>query len=203
MSYNGIDVSSYQGSIDWTKVAKQSMDFAMIRASMGQTSRDTRFKTNAAGARAAGLQVGAYHYSYATSVAQAHTEAKNLLAAVKGLKITYPLVLDYEYNSSTAKVLSQWTSIAIAFLQDLENAGYFAMLYSDKNSLLNRFNPKLLTPYAIWVAQWASVNTYPNPYGIWQNSSTGTVSGISTAVDLDVSKYDYASIIKKAGLNQL
>jgi lysozyme len=202
MSYNGIDVSSYQGSVDWNKVSKQNVDFAILRASMGKASRALRFKANAAGALAAGLQAGAYHYSYATSVAQAHTEAKNLLAAVNGQKITYPLVLDYEYNSSTAKA-SDWTGIAIAFLQDLENAGYFAMLYSDKNSLQTRFDPQKLAPYAVWVAQWASTNTYPNPYGIWQYSDTGKVSGISTDVDLDVSKYDYASKIKNAGLNHL
>jgi len=203
MSYNGIDVSSYQGSIDWSKVGKVHMDFAFVRASMGQLSRDLRFKSYVAGAQGVGINVGAYHYCNATSVDQAHTEAKNFLAAVKGLKLTYPLVLDLEYNSNTSKALSQWSDMAVAFLTDLENAGYFAMLYSDKYSLENRFDYDKIAPFAIWVAQWASANTYSRHWGVWQNSDTGKVSGISGDVDMDVSEYDYAGIIKNAGLNNL
>jgi len=203
MNYNGFDISSNNGSIDWSKVAKQSEDFVMVRASYGKVSKDSRFKSNVAGAQSAHLQVGAYHYSYAASVADAQAEAKNFLAAVGGLKLTYPLVYDLEYNSTTAKSTGLWTDMAIAFLSALEKAGYFAMLYSDKNSLINRFDPKRLTPYAVWVAQWAGANTYPYPYGIWQKSATGSVAGITGNVDIDVSYHDYAAIIKNAGLNHL
>ena len=203
MNLQGIDVSKYQGVIDWGKVSKAGIKFAMARASYGQNSRDATFASNVAGAQKYGLSVGAYHYSYAESAAQAQAEAQNFLAAVKGLKLTYPLAFDLEYNTNTAKAAGQWSDIAAAFLRALENAGYFAMLYSDKYSLETRFEAGKIAPFAVWVAQWAGKNTYARPYGIWQNSNTGNVPGISGAVDMDISYVDYAGMIKRAGLNHL
>jgi len=203
MNLQGIDVSKYQGVIDWSKVSKAGIQFVMARASYGQNSRDNTFASNVAGAQKYGLAVGAYHFCYAETVAQAQAEAANLLAAVKGLKLTYPLVLDLEDNANTSKVVSLWSDIAVAFLRALENAGYFAMLYSNKYTLETIYDAKKISPFAIWVAQWANTNTYKGTYGIWQNSSTGSVPGITGPVDTDISYVDYAGIIKRARLNHL
>ena len=203
MNLQGIDVSKYQGVIDWSKVSGAGVQFVMARASYGQNSRDNTFAANAAGAQACGLYVGAYHFCYAETVAQAQAEAKNLLAAVQGLKLTYPLVLDLEYNTNTAKSVSLWSDIAVAFLRAVEDAGYFAMLYTDKYSLEARFDAGKIAPFAVWVAQWTGKCTFNGPYGIWQNSATGKVPGISGNVDTDISYVDYAGIIKRAGLNHL
>ena len=203
MTMKGIDVSKYQGVIDWSKVSKAGIQFAMVRASYGQTSRDSMFASNVAGAQKYGLAVGAYHYSYAENVAQAQAEAKNFLAAVTGQKLTYPLVYDLEPNTNTNKSVKLWSDLAVAFLQALEGAGYFAMLYSNKYTLENIYDMAKIAPFAMWVAQWAPKCTYQGPYGIWQTSDAGKVSGITGAVDTDISYVDYAAIIKRAGLNHL
>jgi len=203
MNLQGIDVSTYQGKIDWGKVGKTDVHFVMARASYGQSGRDNTFAANVAGAEKAGLYAGAYHFCYAETPAQAQAEAKNFLAAVKGIKLTFPLVLDLEYNSNTAKALSLWSDMAVAFLRALEDAGYFAMLYSDKYSLESRFDAAKIAPFAVWAAQWASKCTYAHAYGIWQNSDSGKISGINGNVDTDICYVDYAGIIQRAGLNHL
>ena len=202
MNLQGIDVSKFQGAINWDSVCQSGVKFVMARASYGKSSRDNTFAANAAGARACGLEVGAYHFCYAETVEQARAEAANFLAAVEGFELTYPLALDLEYNANTAKALSLWSDMAAAFLREIEDAGYFAMLYSDAYSLANRFNKEKIAPFAVWVAQWAAKNTYTGPYGIWQNSSTGSVPGIAGAVDTSICHVDYAGIIKSKGLNR-
>ncbi|MDR1734904.1 MAG: glycoside hydrolase family 25 protein [Oscillospiraceae bacterium] len=199
----GIDVSVHQGTITWDKVGKQDIDFAMIRSSYGLHSRDSKFDTNVKGAQSVGIDVGAYHFSYASSIADVKAEAKNFLAAIKGYKLTMPVVYDLESNSTTNKVVSQWTDMAITFLDIMEQNGYFAMLYGSKYSLEQQMTPSKLKPYAIWVAQWASKNTCTVPWGMWQYTDSGKVAGISTLVDMDVTINDYAAIIKKAKLNNL
>ncbi len=204
MNLQGIDVSVHNGKIDWDEVGQQSsVRFAMVRASYGKNSRDDNFKENVAGARSQALGVGAYHFCYAESIEEAHAEALNFLDAVKGQKLNYPLVLDLESNSSTDKAAAILSDIAVAFLNDVEDAGYFAMLYSDKNHFENYFDAEKIAPFAAWVAQWAKKNTYKGPCGIWQYSDSGKVPGISAAVDLNVSYHDYAQIIYCAGLNHL
>ena len=175
----------------------------MARASYGKTSKDSTFKTNVAGAQNHGIAVGAYHYSYAASVSDAQKEAKNLLAAVKGLKLTYPLVFDLENNSYTTKAQSQWTAIALAFLSAVQDAGYYAMLYSNENALANIYDMKKLAAFDVWVAQWGPSVTYTGEYGIWQFSDTGKISGISGDVDTDTAYKNYAEIIQSKKLNQL
>ena len=203
MTLKGIDVSQYQGVIDWSKVSKAGIQFAIVRASLGQTTRDSMFASNVAGAQQNGLAVGAYHYSYAENVAQAQAEAKNFLAAVKDQKLTYPLVYDLENNTNTTKNFSIWSDLAVTFLRALEGAGYFAMLYSNKYSLETIYDAAKIAPFAVWIAQWAPKCTYQGPYGIWQTTDSGKVAGITGAVDADISYVDYASIIRHAGLNHL
>ena len=203
MNLKGIDVSKHQGIIDWGKVSRTGIQFAMIRASYGSSGRDSTFSANVKGAQANGIETGAYHYSYAENTAQIRAEANNFLTAVKGYKLTYPLALDLEYNTNTAKAAGKWSDMAVTFLRILEDEGYFAMLYSDKFSLETRFDAKKIAPFAVWAAQWAKKNTYKGPYGIWQTTNAGKVPGITGPVDADISYVDYARIIRRAGLNQL
>ena len=203
MTLKGIDVSRYQGVIDWGKVSRAGIQFAMVRASEGQSTRDSMFASNVAGAQKNGLAVGAYHYSYAQNAAQAKAEANNFLAAVKGQKLTYPLAFDLEPNTKTSSVTGLWSDMAVAFLQALESAGYFAMLYSNKYSLESIYDPAKIAPFAVWVADWAPKCAYQGSYGIWQTSNTGKVSGVTGAVNTNISYVDYAGIIKHAGLNHL
>jgi len=203
MTLKGIDVSQYQGVIDWSKVSKAGIQFAIVRASLGQTTRDSTFASNVAGAQKNGLAVGAYHYSYAENVAQAQAEAKNFLAAVKDQRLTYPLVYDLENNTNTTKNFGTWSDLAVTFLRTLESAGYFAMLYSNKYSLETIYDAAKIAPFAVWIAQWAPKCTYQGPYGIWQTTDSGKVAGVTGAVDADISYVDYAAIIRHAGLNHL
>ena len=203
MTLKGIDVSRHQGVIDWGKVSRAGIQFAMVRASEGQSTRDSMFASNVAGAQKYGLAVGAYHYSYAANTAQAKAEANNFLAAVKGQRLTYPLVFDLENNTGTAKVTGMWSDLAVTFLRALESAGYFAMLYSNKYSLETIYDAAKIAPFAVWVADWAPRCGYKGPYGIWQTSDAGKVPGVTGAVDTDISYVDYAGIIKSAGLNHL
>ena len=203
MTLKGIDVSKHQGAIDWGRVGRAGIQFAMVRASYGQSGRDEKFAANVKGAQANGIEVGAYHFSYAETAAQAQAEAKNFLDAVKGHKLTYPLVYDLERNANTSKALGKWSDMAAAVLRALEEAGYFAMLYSDKYCLETYFDAKKIAPFAIWVAQWAKKNTYKGAYGVWQTTNTGKVPGINGPVDADISYADYARIIQRAGLNHL
>ncbi|MCL2107525.1 MAG: glycoside hydrolase family 25 protein [Oscillospiraceae bacterium] len=202
-TFKGFDVSANNGTIDWTKVGKQPYDFVMARAAYGKTSKDKQLKANVAGAQAHGLDVGAYLFSYASSVSDAQKEAQNLLTAVSGLHLTYPLVYDLENNSYTTKVQSQWTDMALAFLNIVQNAGYYAMLYSNTYSLENIYDMEKLAAFDVWVAQWAPKVSYEGEYGIWQYSDSGAISGISGNVDKDVAYKDYAEIIRSKRLNRL
>lgn len=196
----GIDVSAWQRTIDWGKVKNDGIQFAMLRASYGQKGIDKCFKKNVQGAKDAGVQIGAYHYCYATTVAGAKAEARHFLDIIKGIQFEYPICLDIE-DKCQAKISAETlTDMAIAFLEVLEGAGYFAAIYANRSWFTSRLNMKRLKPYTIWLAQWRVDKPSFTP-GIWQYTSDGKVAGIKGRVDLDVSYNDYETIIKKAGLN--
>lgn len=185
----GIDVSHYQGNIDFKKVKAAGYDFVIIKASEGNSYKDGMFETNYKNAVAEGLKVGIYHFGRFSSVADAKAEAKFFLDVIKDKVLTYPAVLDLEtdqYNLSDTVL----TDSAIAFLEELENNGYFAMLYSGKYFLENELEEDRLEPYASWVARYAS--KLGRDAGIWQYSSKGSVPGISGNVDMDIAYYDYS-----------
>ena len=200
---NGIDVSKWQGKIDWNKVKAAGKKFAIIRAGYGQSGKDSYFEANYRGAKAAGVQVGAYWYSYATTVAAAKAEARACLRAIRGKVFEYPIWFDQEYEPSIKRLTKQQrTDIIKAFCEELENAGYYTGLYSSRDWLTNWVYPAQLKAYDIWVAAYGKTpGNVPLPYGMWQKSSTGKVPGINGNVDLDVSYRDYFKIIRTAGLN--
>lgn len=203
MSKQGIDVSQHQGNIDFAKVKAGGIDFVIIRAGFGRTTsqKDPFFEQNYARAKAAGLNVGAYWYSYATSAADAVTEAKACLEVIKGKQFEYPIYFDLEESSQFARGGTFCDNLIKSFCGELEKNGYFAGLYISRSPLQTYISSDVAKRYALWIAEYNSKCNYSGAYGMWQHSSTWRVNGISNNVDHDYCYVDYPTIIKNAGLN--
>lgn len=203
----GIDVSKWQGDIDWKKVSMSGIDFAMIRSSFGNMHTDEKLAANVAGCEKYGIPYGFYHYSYADSVAEAKKEARFFLSVIKNYSPEYPLVLDIENDHFKSMSRKQVTNIIIAFAKELENAGYYVSIYSFAKFFNDYVDMSKIENYDIWIACWGDeerLNSfYDGPYGMWQYSATGSVNGIDGDVDLDYAYKDYADRIRKKGLNNL
>ncbi|MBP3041082.1 LysM peptidoglycan-binding domain-containing protein [Bacillaceae bacterium Marseille-Q3522] len=194
MAIKGIDVSHWQGVIDWAKVAADGVKFVFIKATQGTNySKVDFFKTNVRAAAAAGIHVGAYHYGTFGNVEEANVEAAYFLSVVRGYDLSYPLVLDLEENKKGAG-RSQLTDATIAFLEAIENAGYFAMLYSGKNFFETQLHEARLKPYALWVARYN--DELGQQADIWQYTSSGKVNGIAGNVDMNWAYRDFAAEIR-------
>ena len=197
----GIDVSTFQGYIDWQKVKNDGVKFAMLRGGYGRHSVDERFEQNYKNATAAGLPVGVYHYSYADTVEKAKQEAEFCLSYIKGKKLAYPVAFDIEDGSLTKLPKKTLTAITKTFCQTVEKAGFYVCIYTNPDWARNRLDMKKLSEFDVWIAQWNSVCTYKGNYGMWQYSDRGSIDGISGRVDLDKAYKDYPSIMKEYGLN--
>ena len=200
----GIDVSSWQGNIDFAKVKASGIDFVIIRAGYGRevSQIDKCFVQNYNAAKVAGLDVGAYWYSYADSAEDAVKEAKACMEVIKGKKFEYPIYFDLEEQSQFAKGRNFCDSIIKAFCGELEKNGYLAGLYCSTYYLNNYISNSVAGKYALWVAQYNYRCTYTaNKYGIWQYSSEGRINGISGNVDMDYCYTDYPAIVKNGGYN--
>ena len=204
MELKGVDVSKHNGVINWSKT---DVDFAMLRAGYGENSIDSQFSANAEGCEKYGIPFGVYWFSYAINVDEAVEEALKCLDVIKDLNIEYPIAFDFEQDSirwanqvgvKIDKDLA--TQIADAFCSTIEKAGYYVMLYSNRDYLINYFDNSLLDRYDLWYARWSKTND--RKCGIWQYTSTGTVAGISGSVDLNISYNDYKVLIKDLGLNK-
>lgn len=190
MTIQGIDVSRYQRDINWEKVKQDGIEFVIIRAGYGRfiSQIDPCFQKNAQEASAAGLPIGAYWYSYAVSIDEARQEAQTMLQAVRGYRFLYPLFFDQEYEPGIlALSTSVRTEIAKAFLQEIEQAGDRAGIYGSKDWLENKLDMEKLSGFPVWVAQYASQNTYRGHWDLWQYSGSGAIDGIVGSVDRDVS----------------
>lgn len=189
----GIDVSKWQGAIDWSKVSRTDKVFSMIRLSHG-TSLDKYFETNYAGARNAGVKVGVYCYNEASTIQGAIEEANYVLAVLKGRPLDYPIAYDLEGVPNINNTLR--TDMVYAFKKVVEAAGYKFILYANKNWMDNYFDDDRLAPLDLWIARYCDYSlghryTGKGNVRIWQYSSKGSVSGISGNVDLDVCYEDY------------
>lgn len=205
----GIDVSYAQGAIDWESVKASGVSFAMIRASRGSSvnasrgSEDTTFKYNITEAQRVGIDVGVYHYLYAETVSDARKEAKFFIKTIAPYNITYPVVLDIEEQSQAKLGKNKVTKIAKAFLDEINAAGYYGMIYANKTWLTQYLDMSQLSDYEVWLAQWNTVPTYDGEFGMWQYSCKGIVSGINGYVDLNLSYKNYSKIIRNNGSNNL
>lgn len=193
----GIDVSKHNGHIDWQKVKAAGVDFVIIRAGYGRelSQKDQLFEDNYRGAKAAGLKVGAYWYSYATTGEDAVKEAKTFLQVVKGKQFEFPLYYDIEEkNQMTAANI-----LITAFCDTLEKAGYFAGVYASRSVVQHYISPATRDRYSLWVAEWQPVQHMAAP--MWQRSASDRVAGIDGYVDADISHMDFEPIIRARGLN--
>lgn len=194
----GIDVSRYQGNIDWAAVKGAGVDFAMLRlgyrgyGSAGRIVLDTYFYQNLEGALANDIEVGVYFFSQAISPEEGAEEAQFCLDALKGYDITYPIVFDWEsypssYNPRTDglddKILTQ---CAVAFCEEVEDAGYQSMVYSNLTYFYLHFDLSQLIDYPFWLAQYNSRPSFYYHFDIWQYGDSGSVPGIDGNVDLNI-----------------
>lgn len=204
MNKKGIDISKWQGEIDFQKVKNSGVEFVIIREGYGKKSPsqiDKKFKVNYEKAKSVGLPVGVYHYSYADSISDAKLEAQFCLENIQGLELEYPVCFDIEDKEQLKLNNRQRTDIVKAFCEEIEKAGYYAMLYCNPN-WLNTYliKDELLPKYDLWLAQWEATKPSVN-CGIWQYSETGKIDGINGNVDLNIAYKDYPQIMKKGGLN--
>ena len=206
MTTRGIDVSKYQGNIDWKKVKASGIDFAILRLGYtGTVTRkptlDAKFKRNYAQSVAAGVNIGVYYYSTATTLKQAQNEAQFVIKQLKGKKLQYPVYIDTEDTMQAKLSKNALTAIVKEFCEIMEQAGYYVGIYSNKYWFTSQLNDKDLKAYDKWVAQYNSKCTYSGDYGIWQHSDRGKVDGIKGYVDLNKCYRNYPTIIKRAKLN--
>lgn len=206
MTARGIDVSKYQGNIDWKKVKNDGVGFAIVR--LGYTGTKTRkptldgkFKRNYAQCTKLGVNIGVYYYSTATTLKQAQKEAQFVIKQLKGKKLQYPVYIDTEDAMQAQLSKNALTSIVKEFCEMLEQAGYYVGIYSNKYWFASQLNESKLKAYDKWVAQYSDKCTYKGNYGMWQYTDRGKANGINGYVDFNKCYKDYPKIIKKAKLN--
>lgn len=197
---NGIDVSKWQGNINWNEVKASGIDFVIVRAGYSVYT-DPKFETNYKGATAAGLHVGAYWYSYAMSDAAARKEAAECIKALRGKRFAMPIYYDIEEKNQLAKSPAFVSGLITAFCTEIENAGYFAGFYMSRSPLQTKTTAEVRERFTIWAAEYNKKLNYSGTVGMWQKSSTGKVAGIYGNVDLDECYIDYPKIIKNGGFN--
>jgi len=195
----GIDVSKWNGSIDWNAVRNSGVSYVIIRcgyrgSTTGALIEDPTFRTNIQGATKAGLKVGVYFFTQATNEIEAVEEASMVVGLIKGYNISYPVFLDVEPSGGRADGISTATRTAVckAFCQTVQNSGYKAGIYANKTWFNEKIDAPSLTGYKIWLAQYAAAPSYTRTrYDMWQYSSKGSVSGISGNVDMNISYMGY------------
>lgn len=213
--YRYIDVSRYQGLIDWAQVAAAGYKGAMLKTvstnhKLSKRSDglyiDPTFETNYRNARAAGLDVGVYYYTYATSEAMADAELALLRQAVYGKELTLPVAVDVEDNRLTSLDKQSLTDLTAYALHEVEQMGFYAQLYTYTSFAKAHLyvDGAALQPYDVWLADYTGKT--PNVtfnYNAHQHTSKGAVPGISGNVDLNVTTLNYPKIIKAKGLTRL
>lgn len=199
----GIDVSVHNGNIDWNKVKADGIEFAILRAGFGrlEKQKDEKFEQNYAGAKATGIPVGAYWYSYAMTEDEARLEADVFLKVIKGKQFEMPVYFDLEEKKQFDLGKEKVSAIMRAFLERVESAGYFTGLYGSASSLTTHTADDIKSHYTIWLAHWVDKTNYSGAYAVWQYSAKGKVNGITGSVDLDICYKDFPTIIKSKGLN--
>ena len=186
----GIDISVWNGVLDWSKVKAAGIKFVIIRAGYGKTV-DECFSANAKGAIAAGIPIGVYWFSYALNAAGAKQEAQKCIQTIKGLKITLPVFFDFEYDT-VAYAKKQGVTLgkqafndhSVAFCETVKAAGYKAGVYYNLDYYQRMVDKSRLKDYVQWYAQYNSTADISG-YDFWQYSSSGTISGISGRFDMN------------------
>lgn len=190
MSKKGIDVSEFQGKIDWEKVKNDGIEFAILRCGYGMdfsNQDDVEYERNANECERLGIPYGVYLMSYANTVEKARSEAKHVLRLIEGRKISLGVWHDIEDNGTSGAINKETlTNIINTFCNTIKNAGYKVGIYANLNWLENKIERIIRDNYDIWVAQYYSKCEYEGKYIMWQHTSSGKVNGISTNVDMNI-----------------
>lgn len=211
--YRYIDVSRYQGAIDWAQVEAAGYKGAMLKTV--STNRklskradglyiDPTFETNYRNAKAAGLDVGVYYYTYATSEAMADAELALVRQAVYGKELTLPVAVDVEENKLKQLSTLDLSNLTAYALEQVERMGFYAQLYTYTGYKYELDMARLSSRWDVWLADYTGKT--PNVtfnYNAHQHTSKGSVPGISGNVDLNVTTLNYPRIIRKKGLTRL
>ena len=191
----GIDVSSWQGEIDWQQVKDSGVEFVFIRlggrgTTEGNIYPDEMREVYYEGAKAAGLKVGGYFFSQSVTVEEAIEEAEYALEAVKDWDVEMPIVYDWEYIGDGARtdnmVAGLLTEMAKAYCDTVQNAGYEPMIYFGRSQSEDLLILSELEEYGFWLAMYNPIMDYPYKIDIWQYTETGSVPGISGNVDMNL-----------------
>lgn len=195
VSVLGIDVSAYQKDIDWEQVRQAGIEFVMIRlgyrgSEQGLLLEDSQAQLHYAGAKAAGLRVGAYFFSQSISEEEAREEARYAMALMRDWELDMPLVYDWEYISADSRTgdmdARRLTNCIRAFCETAEAAGVEAMVYFNPYMARNMVYLEELTDYPFWLAHYNSEMTFPYKVDMWQYTCTGNVPGIQGDVDINL-----------------
>jgi len=200
-----IDVSRYQGTVDFAKVKAAGIGGAMLKAvstnkSYGGIYIDPTFERNYWAAKEAGLPVGVYYYTYAQSVSTATAELAKLWEAIEGKELDLPCVVDVEENKLKPLTRAYLTDLVELAATTIEGWGLYAMVYTYLSYQQTELDMERLAKYDLWLAAYRSKRPDSPAHGMWQYTSTGTVDGIKGNVDMNHVYKDYPSIIKRAGL---
>lgn len=204
MLTNVIDISKHNGSIDFAKVKADGISGVIIRAGYGKhiSQKDPSFEKYYAAAKTAGINVGAYWYSYALSVPEAKLEAAAFLEAVKDKHFELPMYFDIEEEKQVALGKTICSAMADAFCGAMEQAGYFAGVYSFDSFFGSSLSENVQKKYTCWVARVENVKpAYCKKYDMHQYTWKGSVKGAANAIDISYCYRDFPMVIKKAGLN--
>ncbi len=202
VSHKGIDISKYQGDIDWKKVADSGVEFAMIRVAYrgygtGEIVEDEKAKDNILGALDAGIKVGVYFFSQAITKEEAIEEANFTIDIIKKYNITYPVVFDTETtlsNTERAKDLTvdERTQIAIAFCEQIKKEGYTPVIYANLKWFAMSLDMSKLEDYEKWFAGYNDELYFPYKISMWQYAESGKIDGITGTVDMNISFKDWS-----------
>ena len=213
IAYHGLDISSYQGAdLDFNRIKSAGYDYVILRA--GTTNgKDTTFENNYTKAKAAGLDVGAYFYTYATTVSAAEKDANTFLSYLSGKKFEYPVYLDYEDETQQALSSTLSQRICLAFMNKLKAAGYLTGMYTGQYFAKQLPMSTICAEYEVWIAQYPKTGDdctddwkingyeYADDYGMYQYASKVYINGTYGPYDGNVCYKEYPSIVKKYGFN--
>ncbi len=200
----GIDLSYYNDTVDFSALKRAGIEYVILRAG-GRTGKDATFEKHYAAARAVGLDIGCYYYSYARTTAEALAEAAKLKEYIAGKTFEYPVYFDIEDSSQKNLDKQLLMDICFAFCNSLVESGYFPGVYCNLNwaeEILH--TEQLVTWYDVWIARYNDSlpeDYYDSDFGMWQYTEEGTVSGVGGYVDLNYCYKDYPTIIKTFGFN--
>lgn len=197
MELKGIDVSKWNGKIDWVRVRNAGIQFVMIRAGLGSSwgnySTDVKFDYNIRAAASVGIKVGVYLYSYARTLEGAIGEGEYMVRILEPYRsmISFPVVYDIEDDSQKQLGRDAITAMCAGFCRTVSAAGYKPMIYSSKSWLDSLIDVSAINT-DVWLAQWRSEPTWSGKYTMWQYTDSGSVDGISGNVDMNIGYVDYS-----------